>query len=271
MEQLKTIASEISSQNKGLPFSIYTSKEDQHLLNVPVIQPLLICVLGGSKELGQHHQQICGVGDFVFLSNTPQINMRNISQQNDYFALLVEFSYEDFDIFKQRPVQKTSSWFTGKTTDVLNKTLLQFIQWADYAPEELWSSRRREILQLMYHIGYKQVASIAEPPSLTHKVERILSANLSPDVGLETVARELAMGESTLRRKLSEENTHFQVIKDRIRLGAGLHLLQTTQLPIGLVAEQTGFTSQSRFTDKFKSLFGLTPSELRKTRGVANN
>jgi AraC-like DNA-binding protein len=32
------------------------------------------------------------------------------------------------------------------------------------------------------------------------------------------------------------------------------------------VAERCGYQSQSRFTDKFKQFFGVTPTELRKTR-----
>ncbi|WP_084683746.1 helix-turn-helix domain-containing protein [Psychromonas hadalis] len=46
----------------------------------------------------------------------------------------------------------------------------------------------------------------------------------------------------------------------------GIHLLQTTHFSIGLISEKCGYQSQSRFTDRFKTLFGLTPSELRKTK-----
>ena len=74
------------------------------------------------------------------------------------------------------------------------------------------------------------------------------------------------MSESTLRRKLKAEGTSLQEIKDQSRLGLGLHLLQTTQDPITLIAEKCGYQSQSRFTNRFKGRFGLTPSELRKTK-----
>jgi AraC-like DNA-binding protein len=76
------------------------------------------------------------------------------------------------------------------------------------------------------------------------------------------------MSESTLRRKLKLEGTSVQEVKDQARLGLGLHLLQTTRQPISLVAEKCGYLSQSRFTDRFKKRFGLTPSELRKTKMV---
>ena len=69
-----------------------------------------------------------------------------------------------------------------------------------------------------------------------------------------------------IRRKLKQEGTSIQDIKDQVKLGAGLHLLQTTLEPIGLIAQICGYHSQSRFTDRFKARFGLTPSQLRKTK-----
>ncbi|MBE1299543.1 MAG: helix-turn-helix domain-containing protein [Alteromonadaceae bacterium] len=270
MQSLKQKLESIAQSQQGLPFSVYSSVTDQHLLNVPIVKPLLICILGGEKRLGDHAQPnssdtVCAVGDFIFLSNMPNINMRNISQKTEYFALLIGFEFEDFAIFNKRPAQ-TKPFFTGKLDNLLVQTLDQFVDWSPSAPETLWHTRRQELLLLLYHMGHKQVSAIAEPPSLSHKVEILIGSNIELDSSSESIAKQLAMSDSTLRRKLALENTHFQTLKDRVKLGHGLHLLQTSGLPIGLVAEQCGYQSQSRFTDKFKSLFGLTPSELRKTK-----
>jgi AraC-like DNA-binding protein len=83
---------------------------------------------------------------------------------------------------------------------------------------------------------------------------------------MEYICQQLAMSESTLRRKLKSEGTTIQDIKDQVKLGLGLHLLQTTLDPIGIIAQKSGYYSQSKFTERFKRRFGLTPSELRKTR-----
>jgi len=74
------------------------------------------------------------------------------------------------------------------------------------------------------------------------------------------------MSESTLRRKLKAEGTSIQEIKDQTRMGFGLHLLQTTKKSISIIAQECGYQSQSRFTSRFKDRFGLTPTELRKTK-----
>jgi hypothetical protein len=85
------------NENRELPFSVYTSIEEQRLLNVPIAKPLLIVVLNGDKELGKDNELICHSGNFIFLSDSPAINMRNIPKDKEYFALLIEFDYQDFN------------------------------------------------------------------------------------------------------------------------------------------------------------------------------
>ena len=102
--------------------------------------------------------------------------------------------------------------------------------------------------------------------TLSHKVHTIISSNIASDFSADALSSQLAMSEPTLRRKLRSEGNSIQSIKDRAKLGYGLHLVQTTFESIGQIAEQCGYSSQSRFTEKFSQLFGVTPTELRKTR-----
>ncbi len=96
MQHLINTIKQTVKNHEQLPFSVYTSIKEQHLLNVPVVKPLFIAVLGGEKVLGQQGEITCKAGDFIFLSDSPSINMRNIPKESDYFALLVEFEYQDF-------------------------------------------------------------------------------------------------------------------------------------------------------------------------------
>jgi hypothetical protein len=64
-----------------LPFSIYRSIKEQHLLSVPIAKPLFIAVLSGNKELGKTADVVCNAGDFIFLSDSSVIDMRNIPQR----------------------------------------------------------------------------------------------------------------------------------------------------------------------------------------------
>ena len=74
-----------------LPFSIYSSVREQRLFNVPIVKPLLIFVLGGEKHLGKSPTQVFQSGEFIFLSNKTQIDMRNIPSDHPYYALLIDF------------------------------------------------------------------------------------------------------------------------------------------------------------------------------------
>ena len=265
MQQLIQAARALQETGAALPFFVYSSVKEQRIVNVPIVKPLLICVLDGSKKLGSQGEVDCPSGSFVMLSNHAGINMRNIPSDAEYLALIVEFDYDDFGCLPPK-AGKTQPFVQGAMDPVFEKTLLQFVEWSAFAPPALWAARRREILQLLYHLGYQQVSTVVEPPSLSHKVHGIVSADPATELHADVLAARLALSESTLRRKLAAEGTSLQAIKDRARLGFGLHLVQTTFDPIGRVAERCGYQSQSRFTDKFKQHFGLTPTELRRTR-----
>jgi AraC-like DNA-binding protein len=266
---ISTIKNTINKVN-NLPFSVYSSVHEQKLLNVPIAKPLLIVVLKGHKELGKNNETICPSESFVFLSDNPAINMRNIPKDNAYFALLIEFDYEDFGgiPYSSNHSNKTlnSDYFIGEVTSTLKNCLQQFVESTRWAPETLWTLRKKELLMLLYYLGYQNLVSMMGKPKVSHHVHELCQESEFDKLTNEYICQQLAMSESTLRRKLKLEGTNIQAIKDRAKLGLGLHLLQTTMFPIGIIADKCGYHSQSRFTDRFKSHFGLTPSELRKTK-----
>tara|TARA_R110001583_G_scaffold150342_1_gene302375 strand:+ start:215 stop:1117 length:903 start_codon:yes stop_codon:yes gene_type:complete len=255
----------LSEEKGGLPFSVYTSIKEQKLLNVPIVKPLLIVVLNGNKQLGKKHELTCHSGEFIFLSNSPAINMRNIPKAKEYFALLIEFDYKDFNGL-QIPPSNEKDHLIAKTTATLEKSLLQFVETSLWAPKDILSLRKREILLLLCHLGHKDILSLLATPKITYQLHDIFLEQGFHEVTTEFICKQLAMSESTLRRKLKLEGTSVVEVKDQARLGLSLHLLQTTTSTIGLIASECGYQSQSRFTKRFKRRFGLTPSELRKTK-----
>lgn len=248
-----------------LPFAVYSSLKEQCIFNVPIIKPVLIVVLDGEKRLGKDADVVCTAGNFIFLSNNPMLDMRNIPSEREYFALLIEFEQQDFSVFNSRP-KTPQKYFVGTVEKNLQTLLQQFIEWSAFAPAELWPIRRAEILQYLDILGYHPVRAMAGNASLSQKVHELVRINMAEDLGNTELCAHLAMSESTLRRKLQAEGTSVQDIKDQTKLGYGLHLLQTSADSIGSIAELCGYQSQSRFSERFKQRFGLTPSELRKTK-----
>ncbi|WP_062058092.1 helix-turn-helix domain-containing protein [Cellvibrio sp. OA-2007] len=248
-----------------LPFAVYSSLKEQRIFNVPIIKPVLIVVLDGEKRLGKDADVICSAGSFIFLSNNPMLDMRNIPSEREYFALLIEFEQQDFAVFNSRP-KTTQKYLVGTIEKSLQTLLQQFIEWSAFAPPALWPIRRAEILQYLDFLGYHPVRGMAGDTRLSQKLHDLVRANLAEDLSSAEICAQLAMSESTLRRKLQAEGTSVQDIKDQTKLGYGLHLLQTSADSIGTIAELCGYQSQSRFSERFKQRFGLTPSELRKTK-----
>ena len=83
MQELIASLKQVIETTDPLPFSVYSSVKEQRILNVPIIKPLLICVLDGCKELGDNNETICPAGSFVFLSNSAKVDMRNIPQSSE--------------------------------------------------------------------------------------------------------------------------------------------------------------------------------------------
>lgn len=265
MNNLRNAVRSTLNENSEQPFTVYTSIKEQRLLNVPIAKPLLIVVLNGHKELGANNELVCQSGEFIFLSNSSAINMRNIPKNNEYFALLIEFEHQDFDGLQVNSHNK-KEYHIGTISNTFMKCLQQFVNISQWAPRGMWSSRKREIITLLCHMGHREVLSLLANPQLKDRLHEMFIKPGGNELTTEDLCEQLAMSESTLRRKLKLEGTSVQNVKDGARLGGALHLLQTSLLPIGVIAERCGYQSQSRFTDRFKKRFGLTPSELRKTK-----
>ena len=265
MQHLIQTIKYVIKEKTTLPFSVYSSVKEQQIFNVPVIKPLLICILDGCKKLGYQGEVDCPPGSFIFLSNNPNIDMRNIPSDNEYFALLIEFSDRDFDCLEHQ-THNNGLHFQGVIETTLENTLQQFVEWSVFAPSDIWHIRRQEILQTLMYLGYKEVCGAMVSPSISHRLHTLISKDIAANLGAAQLASMLAMSESTLRRKLHDEGSSVQSIKENVKLGYGLHLVQSSDTSIGHIAEQCGYSSQSRFTEKFKQLFGVTPTELRKTK-----
>ena len=104
---------------------------------------------------------------------------------------------------------------------------------------------------------------------LTDQVRRVLGAALcNDDAQLETVAKRLGLTGRSLQRRLKDEGTSFQTVRDGMRreladryLGDGMSFAEISFL--------LGFSEPSAFFRAFKRWTGLTPFERRTSLGEA--
>lgn len=104
-----------------------------------------------------------------------------------------------------------------------------------------------------------------ERNTMTAKVRSLLGRDFTSDFPeFDWLADQVHLAPQSLRRKLREEGTNFQEIKDSLRRDTAIGLLDHPELSIQDIAEQMGFSEASTFHRAFKKWTGLTPGDYRK-------
>ena len=94
-----------------------------------------------------------------------------------------------------------------------------------------------------------------------------VEANLSRALPIDELARRAGVSRAGFTRSFRTAtgmSTH-QYLTQR-RVAAAMHLLQNTEFDLVRIAQETGFSSQSHFTDTFHGLTGSTPRRFREQR-----
>jgi hypothetical protein len=166
-----------------------------------------------NKLTKNNYELICSAGNFIFLSDSPAINMRNIPKDKEYFALLIEFDYQDFNGLQMSTPNK-QQYFIGETASILEKCLLQFVESSIWVPKQLLSLRKREIIEIPCHMGHKEILTMMGNSKIGQRLHDIFCQQNFNELTFENICIQLAMSESSLLRKLKLEGTSDPVIKD---------------------------------------------------------
>jgi AraC-like DNA-binding protein len=124
---------------------------------------------------------------------------------------------------------------------------------------------RQRVLELMHWLLEEGVA-LPRPTAgsnVSSQVRSLIGTRLDVDWTAAAVARELAMSEPTLRRRLAGEGTSFSELLVDARMATALVLLQATTRPVIEIACAVGYDSPSRFAVRFRHRFGFAPTAVR--------
>ena len=82
-------------------------------------------------------------------------------------------------------------------------------------------------------------------------------------LSLNSVSEKLVLSQSSLKRKLQEENTSFSYLLSRFKQSHSMELVTSSDTKLSTIALLLGYTDRTAFERAFKEWFGLTPSQAR--------
>ena len=103
--------------------------------------------------------------------------------------------------------------------------------------------------------------------SFSDRVRHAIRIHLSgPKANKTDIANMLAMHPRSLQRKLDEEGTSFEQIRDKLRQQLLLQYLADSKASMSQIASVLGISEQSALSRACKNWFGVTPRQLKKLR-----
>ncbi|HVL00998.1 MAG TPA: helix-turn-helix transcriptional regulator [Dongiaceae bacterium] len=115
----------------------------------------------------------------------------------------------------------------------------------------------------------KQEVTLVLPSSDDHRINVIADftrANLST-VTLNDVCKNVGMSERSLRRHFHKAmGISWEDFRLRLRIYKAIDELDTTKKPIGEIAADVGYSSQTAFAKAFRSIMGMGPTAYRRVR-----
>jgi AraC-like DNA-binding protein len=98
---------------------------------------------------------------------------------------------------------------------------------------------------------------------IVHRVRGHLASKLPSASTGEGAAAALHLSVRTLHRRLAQEGTSLQQVKDQLRRGVAIQRLTGSQDSIAAIAAQLGFDGPASFHRAFKAWTGSTPGAYR--------
>lgn len=254
---------------------IFHCRQAQALRNVPILQPVAVLVASGRKiiALGERRIEV-SPGELLLLpgGSTVEIGNHPGRRGEPYLGLAMAFPQESIAQFRLSygptiPSDTPPLWHAPAPRDMA-AAMAQWIEWCLRHPVDTTLARHRqvEILLLLARAGIAGNLLLNRAASWRERVTQLIALDPARDWSDSEVCRRLGIGESTLRRHLKAEESGFRQVLEECRMAAGLALLQETFWPVSQVAEAVGYTSHSRFSSRFKRRFGLSPTDLKRSR-----
>ena len=120
--------------------------------------------------------------------------------------------------------------------------------------------------QFIQHTPYNLLVRFKNPNALSHQIRKyFLQTSCTKWPELTELAPQFHMSEATMQRRLKQEGTNFQQLKNDIRRDLAISLLGQNTLSLQAISEQLNFQDTSAFHRAFKKWTGLSPGTYRQS------
>lgn len=127
-----------------------------------------------------------------------------------------------------------------------------------------------ELLSLLEYQAQQSTKNLSISDSLIDQVQLLIGAKLGmTEVSADSIALELGMSRRTLNRRLSEQNTTFNTVRENVIYHIAKETLCNTSTSITELAQTLGYSDSSAFNRAFKRLAGKKPLEYRKAHQLS--
>jgi len=251
-------------------------QQAQTITRMDVSAPMLMFPIVGLKRVTADRQSYSAQpGQILLLPKGLRCDVENVPEpgQRRFLGASLIFDRETIDMFGKAYADRLKGWdltprWKAAGSDELSSVIADWITHDQTYPTELTQTRHRlvEILLILARQGLVGNLLLSQSETVSDRITTQFKTDLSRDWSLKDLTRTLAMSERTLRRRLQTENTSFRLLLEDTRLNQGVERVISSDMPIGQIAFECGYQSQSRFAERFRLRFSMSPTELRATQ-----
>lgn len=235
--------------------------------------PMLLVPLIGAKRITVAEQSYhARPGSFIILPANTVFDIEHLPDERTdrFLGIALIFDAGTLEQFRKLYGSEIGTCnfvprWVADGTDELFSAIRDWIARNHSFPADKDLSRLRlcEFLLLLMRMGAAGNLLFQHQLRLRDRVKHFLGLDPTRNWRIGEIATHLALSESTLRRSLRHEHISFRELLEEVRLDRGIELVMATEMPIGQIAYDCGYHSQSRFSERFRMRFSLSPSELR--------
>ena len=257
-------------------FWINGCQQLQRLTKMDMSAPVLMFPIVGHKRIIAEQQVYdAKPGEILMLPKGTRCDVENIPEpgHNRFLGASLVFDQQTIDLFGKvysdglNDWNLTPKWKASGSNEVYSLIADWLVHDQKYSAD-ITQTRHRlvELLLVSARQGLAGNLLLSRADTLSQRVTQHFMTDLSRDWSLKDLTNTFAMSERTLRRRLQAEQTGFRNLLEDARLNRGVERIISSDMPIGQIAFECGYQSQSRFAERFRLRFSMSPTELRATQ-----